>query len=707
MTDPPALPQQQPQPLPQPPRPSSYTSPMSPLFPFDVINVKIMLLGDSGVGKSQLFGRLTKKTFSDFPKPTEGIDFATHTIKISNGRVIKAQIMDTSGAGKSRSIIQNYWALATGALVVYDVTNKDSFSSVRKWVRDFKDRHRSIDPTIMVVGNKCEPDNDDYREVSIGEAQAYALAQGFFFMEVSALESINVDLAFGVLLTEVYHSLLERKAKAQLENKQPLQAHHDEKDKPSSLKRRSSQYSINGLLLRSPTDARPETPTAPAAEDTMENRFRNILGWVTGSTEESTSPTSTTPLNNDSSFKAHTPLTPVSPLAAHSESATATPRSGSYWTTIRDSLSSVIATGSAPSTDSASSVSGAPLDGARRAELALAEALSRAKSIPMVDNDELFDDLTVDRESPVRMTQSSPPPHGLPKIQRRTSSKRRTAQSENQPFIPPRRESISAPASPLRLVTGNADATHIHSSYRAAHPAATPIRNPSKLGQEASSTMDDRLAQPDSPSSLTPTLQSADTEIILTGPPSPDPSNGVDDDNVEVDEYNSSPSPERDPPMLADSRKGSRTTVGSPAQQSNSSLPRVAPSTSYTHHTHSNSLSSSVSISSSTPSSPTSVTSNRSSPFLPNGTRLEMDLVTLGGQQRSLRAAVAATGVGEESAYVGPGGTDGNASGTKVEPVRRRTVGSVGLASARDMASRRGRGRGASPRGRGSPLSRD
>ncbi|KAJ1563929.1 hypothetical protein HK405_000272, partial [Cladochytrium tenue] len=162
---------------------------------------KVMLLGDSGVGKTQLFTRLTNKEFQDDPRPTEGINFATHSVKIASGLLVKAQVMDTPGDDRTRPIVQVYWPIATGAVVVYDVTNRHSFQSVRRWVRDFRARHR-LEPTIMVVGNKCEPDAEPLREVSVAEAKAYALAQGFFFMEVSARDDVNVDLAFNILLTE-------------------------------------------------------------------------------------------------------------------------------------------------------------------------------------------------------------------------------------------------------------------------------------------------------------------------------------------------------------------------------------------------------------------------------------------------------------------------------------------------------------------------
>ncbi|KAJ3279372.1 Ras- protein Rab-25 [Borealophlyctis nickersoniae] len=174
----------------------------------DIVNetiVKIMVLGDSDTGKSQLFQRILRRPFNPVSKPTAGIDFGTMTMKIATGKLVKAQIVDTSGLARFRSIIQQYWGLATGAVVVYDITNRDSFNEVRRWVRDFKEKaNKAVNPIIMIVGNKLDL-QDRAREVPTHEAQAYALAHGFLFMETSAMDNTNVELAFNVMLTDLYY----------------------------------------------------------------------------------------------------------------------------------------------------------------------------------------------------------------------------------------------------------------------------------------------------------------------------------------------------------------------------------------------------------------------------------------------------------------------------------------------------------------------
>ncbi|KAJ1554097.1 Ras- protein Rab-11A [Nowakowskiella sp. JEL0078] len=169
---------------------------------------KIMILGDSGCG------RLRKKPFNSNSHPTPGIDFATHIVKISDGKHMRAQIVDTSGLDKYRSIVQNYWGLARGAMIVFDLTSAESFTAIRRWVRDFKAKACPPDsgrprPPIMIVGNKMDLENE--RQVQTQDARNYAVANGFFYTETSAKDDVNVDIAFNVLLTDVYFEVLGKK----------------------------------------------------------------------------------------------------------------------------------------------------------------------------------------------------------------------------------------------------------------------------------------------------------------------------------------------------------------------------------------------------------------------------------------------------------------------------------------------------------------
>ena len=95
---------------------------------------KIVLLGDSGVGKSNLVFRFTKNEFNKESKSTIGVEFATKTVQIEDDKLVKAQIWDTAGQERYRSIASSYYRGAVGALLVYDVTDRNSFNHVREFI---------------------------------------------------------------------------------------------------------------------------------------------------------------------------------------------------------------------------------------------------------------------------------------------------------------------------------------------------------------------------------------------------------------------------------------------------------------------------------------------------------------------------------------------------------------------------------------------
>ncbi|KAI8920808.1 P-loop containing nucleoside triphosphate hydrolase protein [Powellomyces hirtus] len=239
--------------------------------------VKLMILGDSTVGKSQLFQRILRKPFSHRYAPTVGIDFGTLTLKIATGRILKAQIVDTSGLDSYRSITQQYWSLASGAIIVYDITSRDSFNRVRTWVRDFKSKHvnKTVEPVIMIVGNKS--DAKAQREVPTPEAQAYALAQGFLFMETSAADNHNVELAFTVLLTDVYYATVGSKAKERAEVNVTSQW------KPQA--RTSSLLNVDRLM--SPL-ASPTRPDLTPRHKSFDERLFAMFKWIGGDSDNDT-----------------------------------------------------------------------------------------------------------------------------------------------------------------------------------------------------------------------------------------------------------------------------------------------------------------------------------------------------------------------------------------------------------------------------------
>lgn len=162
---------------------------------------KLVLIGDSGVGKSNLLSRFTRNEFNLESKSTIGVEFATRSVRIQD-KVVKAQIWDTAGQERYRAITSAYYRGAVGALLVYDVTRHVTFENVERWLKELRD-HTDAYTVIMLVGNKA--DLLHLRAVSTEEATAFAETQNTYFMETSALESLNVDNAFVEVLTQIYN----------------------------------------------------------------------------------------------------------------------------------------------------------------------------------------------------------------------------------------------------------------------------------------------------------------------------------------------------------------------------------------------------------------------------------------------------------------------------------------------------------------------
>ena len=171
---------------------------------------KVVIIGDSGVGKSNLLSRFTRNEFHLDSKSTIGVEFATRSIQ-HDGKVIKAQIWDTAGQERYRAITSAYYRGAVGALIVYDITKRLTFENVERWL---KERRTHADPSIvvMVVGNKC--DLKHLQAVLTDDAKAFAEQNNLAFIETSALDSTNVDLAFETILIEIYRIVTRKTLEA-------------------------------------------------------------------------------------------------------------------------------------------------------------------------------------------------------------------------------------------------------------------------------------------------------------------------------------------------------------------------------------------------------------------------------------------------------------------------------------------------------------
>ena len=161
---------------------------------------KIIIIGDSGVGKSNILGRYLHNEFKHDTKSTVGVEFGSKQFTVENHQ-IKAQIWDTAGQERYKAITSAYYKGAKGAFVVYDITRKNTFETVNKWVSDISAAaDKKI--TLILIGNKN--DLEDQRQVTkeMGEEKAKEL--GLAFMETSACSGENLDKAFQLMINEIY-----------------------------------------------------------------------------------------------------------------------------------------------------------------------------------------------------------------------------------------------------------------------------------------------------------------------------------------------------------------------------------------------------------------------------------------------------------------------------------------------------------------------
>uniref|UniRef100_A0A1J3JAV0 Ras-related protein RABA5c n=1 Tax=Noccaea caerulescens TaxID=107243 RepID=A0A1J3JAV0_NOCCA len=164
---------------------------------------KIVIIGDSAVGKSNLLTRYARNEFNPNSKATIGVEFQTQSMVI-DGKEVKAQIWDTAGQERFRAVTSAYYRGAVGALVVYDITRRSTFENVGRWL-DELNTHSDTTVAKMLIGNKC--DLESIRAVSIEEGKSLAESEGLFFMETSALDSTNVKTAFELVIRDIYTNI--------------------------------------------------------------------------------------------------------------------------------------------------------------------------------------------------------------------------------------------------------------------------------------------------------------------------------------------------------------------------------------------------------------------------------------------------------------------------------------------------------------------
>ena len=161
---------------------------------------KIIIIGDSCVGKSNILSRYLKDEFREDSKSTVGVELGTKFLKIK-GTGAKLQIWDTAGQERYRSITSSYYKGSHGCFIVYDITSESSFENVDKWFEQAQ-KEASKEVSIILVGNKCDLENERKISKEKGEEKAKNLNCPFF--ETSALSKIKIDDIFNEMINNIF-----------------------------------------------------------------------------------------------------------------------------------------------------------------------------------------------------------------------------------------------------------------------------------------------------------------------------------------------------------------------------------------------------------------------------------------------------------------------------------------------------------------------
>ena len=168
-------------------------------------NLKFILIGDTNVGKSNLILRYTHNDFALNYKPTIGVEFSNKYVTSNSKTKYQLKIWDTSGQERFKSIVRSFYINTACAIVVYDITNRESFKSCEYWIEETKCASENV--TLILVGNKS--DLKDTRVISEDEGKTLAEEHGMLFIETSAKTGSNVNELFKILVETIDNNISE------------------------------------------------------------------------------------------------------------------------------------------------------------------------------------------------------------------------------------------------------------------------------------------------------------------------------------------------------------------------------------------------------------------------------------------------------------------------------------------------------------------
>ena len=175
---------------------------VDPIFDFQF---RFILIGDSAVGKSSLLRKFTLGNFAELSDPTVGVDFFARLVRVEDRTTIKLQLWDTAGQERFRSITKAYYRNSVGVLLVYDVTDKNSFDNLSQWMSEAKKHIEPHQATFALVG--CKQDKSDMRKVSDEDVRSFAIQNNMQSFETSAKEGYRVEAAFQHLAQTIYDKI--------------------------------------------------------------------------------------------------------------------------------------------------------------------------------------------------------------------------------------------------------------------------------------------------------------------------------------------------------------------------------------------------------------------------------------------------------------------------------------------------------------------